>query len=342
MSKSTLYKILTHLLVWFIFGYLSYDYVKHWVVDNHFEKSNLMVIFYCFVYIAFIMLASYYNYFFLLPAYFIKSKFRLYSCYLIISYIITSYLICYVDYFFLLPSKPFWLFSFPHVLSRLPYLILFSLLGNWSALWEALLVKQKEEADWKREKAEAELKWLKAQINPHFLFNTLNNILSLVHFKSAKAAPMLVKLSEMMRYVFQEGTHEKNQIHKEIEYIKNYVELHTLKKSWMDKITLNIENESPNLLIEPLLLINFIENAFKHANLGQNDSWVNIKLKTCAQQIYFYIENTFDPAETKDNTHGIGLQNIKHRLNLGYEKKHKLSITEHYNIYRVELIIETD
>ena len=342
MGKSILYKLLTHLLVWLIYGYLSFDYIKHWVGDNHYQFTGLKIIFYCLVYILFIMGASYFNYFALLPKYFIKSRFWKYSVYLIISYIIASYLICWVDYFFLRPYKPAWLFSGPHLFSRLPYLILFSLLGNWSALWEALLLKQKEESDWKRDKAEAELKWLKAQINPHFLFNTLNNIVSLVHFKSDKAAIMLVKLSEIMRYVFQEGHHGKTTIGYETEYIKNYIDLHTLKKSWLDKIKLELNIDNPLLPVEPLLLINFIENAFKHANLGQIDSWVKIALKTRGNIIFFSISNTYNEEVTKDKTHGIGLENVGQRLAIAYENKHNLSISADGKIYKVDLKIETD
>jgi two-component system, LytTR family, sensor kinase len=201
--------------------------------------------------------------------------------------------------------------------------------------------KQRLEAELKKANAETELKWLKAQVNPHFLFNALNNIYSLAYVQSSETAPAVMKLSELMRYMLQDSNTEKITIEKEAAYLSNYMQLQMLKKRYAPKIHTDVQLNNPSLLIGPMLLINFVENAFKHSNLEDEKAWVKMKLHTNNNQMLFSIENTIAQIAVKDKTTGIGLENVKQRLQLLYPQRHQLTIEKNSGIHSVHLTINT-
>lgn len=198
---------------------------------------------------------------------------------------------------------------------------------------------QKRKSELKMEKQASELALLKSQINPHFLFNTLNNIYSLVYQKSDTAPSAVLKLSEIMRYTLYETNVDRVPLKDEIEYIKNYIELQSLRYQKKDVIRMNIECDGNEKYISPMLLIPFIENAFKHSDKGNGKPPINLDLLCSGEKILFSIENYYLREKTisKDKNGGIGLTNVKRRLDLIYCENYKLDINKSENKFSVKL-----
>lgn len=193
------------------------------------------------------------------------------------------------------------------------------------------------------ENLQTEMKFLKSQINPHFLFNALNNIYSLSVTRSEQAPNMILKLSGMLRYVLYESNGKKVPLGKEITYIENFIDFQLLKIEGEPQVRIDFERVDQNLQVEPMLFIPFIENSFKHSNIEDlENGWMNITLETIDSRILFKIKNSIpQKAYSKDRSGGIGLQNIRKRLELLYAGKHELIIHENENAFTVHLTIDT-
>lgn len=189
------------------------------------------------------------------------------------------------------------------------------------------------------QKNDAELRFLKSQINPHFIFNTLNNIYSLVYRKSDKALPAIDKLSQLMRYMTYETEHNNVELQKEINYIQDFIDLEKMRIAGEVQLELTIDIENPNLLIPPLLLLPFIENGFKHGLLTETEHPFTILITQKGNHLELYTQNKSNKYN-KDMTSGIGLTNIRKRLDLQFPTKHNLTITEEENIFTCQLTIE--
>ena len=191
----------------------------------------------------------------------------------------------------------------------------------------------------------SELNFLKSQINPHFLFNTLNNLYALSLKKSDQAPKTVLMLSEMMRYMLYECNVERVFLQKEINYIKNYLELEKIRLGGNFDIDFQVEGEALELTIAPLMFIPFIENSFKHGvnNLLSN-GFVHILLKIQNGEVSMRIANnkgtTLNNGSKEKQSGGIGLINIKRRLKLIYPEKHQLSFKETDGEYAVQLNIQ--
>ncbi len=199
--------------------------------------------------------------------------------------------------------------------------------------------KQKEEIE--KEKLASEISLLKSQVNPHFLFNTLNGIYSIANKESKKTADAIVKLSDLMRYMLYEADKELVNLTKEISYIKNYIDLQKLRLFDNVKIKFEINGDFEKEMIEPMLLIPFIENAFKHGIDNEKRCIIEINLKCERGRLEMKIANSIIKAgENIDKiSSGIGLKNVKERLNLLYPNEHSLSISEKNNIFTVNLFL---
>lgn len=186
---------------------------------------------------------------------------------------------------------------------------------------------------------ESELNFLKSQVNPHFLFNTLNNIYALCQVNSSKAGPMVGKISEMMRYMLYDCNSDKVLLKKEIEYLKNYIDLIHLKNPRKLNVEFNVSGGLNNQKIAPLLLINFIENSFKHGDVHRSSSgFVKIKIEIHELNMIFNLTNSFPEKQSEDlSQNGIGLDNTKQRLKLLYKDRHHLRIEKNKGIFEVEL-----
>lgn len=190
----------------------------------------------------------------------------------------------------------------------------------------------------KSEKTKAELALLKTQINPHFFFNTLNNLYGLTVEQSKDAPQVVLKLSEMMRYTIYEGKKEVVNLSQEIAYLNNYIELQKIRFHKNVVIEFNHKTDD-NYEISPLLFIVFLENAFKHGvdSLREN-AFIKMDLIAENDEIYFSIENNFDPKEVSAEK-GIGLENLERRLALSYPEKHDFSTVIEDGIYKSSLKI---
>lgn len=202
------------------------------------------------------------------------------------------------------------------------------------------LKKEELQKETETEKLNSELAFLKSQINPHFLFNTLNNLFSLAHSRSDKTANAIMKLSELMRYMLEDTTGKKVELYRELDYIKNYLELQRLRLDDSVKVELTMEGDFHNKSIEPLMLIPFIENAFKHGISYNENSFIRIELVSNDHQLLLKVENSIPTQQAeKDEVSGIGLKNVKKRLDLLYPGAHKLHIIQNESRYLVHLTI---
>ena len=196
--------------------------------------------------------------------------------------------------------------------------------------------KQKKEIE--NEKLATEVAFLKSQVHPHFLFNTLNNIYSLAYKKSDDAPAAILKLSQLMRYMLYESTAEKVFLTKEIEYLMNYIDLQKLRLAANIKIEVETKGDVENKIIAPMLLIPFVENAFKHGVSNVENSLISIRIEIVENSLHFEVRNPISRHKKtgKDDINGIGLSNVQRRLDLLYPENYKLEITDsdcEYKIY---------
>ncbi len=191
---------------------------------------------------------------------------------------------------------------------------------------------------------ESELNFLKSQLNPHFLFNSLNNVYALCQLNSQNAVPMVGKLSKMMRYMMYDCTSDRVPLSNEIDYLQNYIELNRLKTDKDLNVQVLIEGDPGNTKIVPLLLINFLENSFKHGDVHfDREGYIFIQICIKENEMTFLISNTFrDKIQSIGTKQGIGLENVKQRLNLLYPLRHHLKVTKNHAIFEVELKLELD
>jgi two-component system LytT family sensor kinase len=203
---------------------------------------------------------------------------------------------------------------------------------------------QRRLAEITKEKAESELKFLKSQINPHFLFNSINSVYFLIDKSNREARDSLHKFSEMLRYQLYECGGEKIEIEKEIRYLQDYVDLQRLRKDEKYKVEFHCSDQVGGFHIEPLLLIPFVVNSFKHISHFGNGKLneVNIEANRNNSEFFFSVTNTVDYSSKKntDPVGGIGLRNVKRRLELLYPDKHQLKITETDGWFTVDLMLK--
>ena len=200
----------------------------------------------------------------------------------------------------------------------------------------------REAATIKSEKLETEMKFLKSQINPHFLFNALNNIYSLAVLKSEKTPDNLLKLSGMLRYVLYDCKAEQVPLKMEIEYLRNFIDLSLLKDSRGLNVEASLEEQVPDVMVAPMLFVPFVENAFKHSRVEDLDmGWIKINLSADDSKIRFEVSNSLpDRGYTKDKSGGIGLENVRRRLELLYPKRHLLQIEQLEDRFEIKLVLD--
>ena len=184
-----------------------------------------------------------------------------------------------------------------------------------------------------------ELNLLKSQINPHFFFNTLNNLYGLAVEKSDKTEHVIHKLAEMMRFTIYDGRKDSVSIKDELNYLNNYVELNMLRYQNTVDIQIQKDIENENQRIPPLLFINLLENAFKHGAESIIDcAYIRYKLKTTSKKIEFEIENNFELTKPKKHA-GIGMENLRRRLDLLFPDRHEFTVEISESVYKTKVSI---
>ncbi len=193
------------------------------------------------------------------------------------------------------------------------------------------------------ERLKSELSFLRSQISPHFMFNVLNSIVSLSRRKPTMVEPVVIKLSELMRYMLYESDDMKVSLEKEIQYLNSYIDLQMIRFGDDIKISFDASDYAPQMHIEPMLIIPFVENAFKHGVGMILAPEIRIHLCCKANTLIFEVQNKINPqsTETKDHASGIGLTNVKRRLALLYPQMHQLHIEQDNDWYKVHLEITT-
>ncbi|MGJ8745186.1 sensor histidine kinase [Polaribacter sp.] len=329
--------IIVHILLWVFFLAIiaTQSYARFSTINNEFYILN-------FIFIA----VFYFNYLVLIPKFLLNKKIILY---VIISLGLIISVIFILENFLKLPLKP--TFEDQGFKNNLPnhreggmnlrppiLLLLFFALSTCIKLVAEWYKSEKERTIVASQKVTSELSFLKAQLNPHFLFNTLNSIYSLANKKSDDTTVAIVTLSELMRYMIYEANEEFISLEKEIDYIKNYISLQLLRLKDSSGVRINVHGNL-NYKIEPLLLISFIENAFKYGTdyKGKTDITIKISIINDELQLEVYNLSSLQNAINKDS--GIGLENIKNRLNLLYPNAHTLEINNTKKSFQVNLKI---
>ena len=203
---------------------------------------------------------------------------------------------------------------------------------------------EKKQKELMQEKVQMELNFLRSQINPHFLFNALNNIYSMVYMGDKNAADSVLTLSEMLRYVTYESKEERILLSGEISYLENFIEFQRF--SYENDVNVNFEKHvaSDGIYIAPMLLQPFVENAFKYSGVGlDEDAYIHIFLSATKESLDFRIENSVRKTVKKEKKSGIGVENVHKRLELSYPNKYRLDISsESEKVYELRLHIELD
>jgi two-component system LytT family sensor kinase len=219
--------------------------------------------------------------------------------------------------------------------------IVILLLSGFLKLAHSLFVSEKQKKLLENERLNAELNFLKLQINPHFLFNTLNSIYSQAHFKSEQTEHSILKFSRIMRYVLYDSAADKIPLTQDLEYISNYIDLQQLRLSKNITIQYDVTGPVNGLSIAPLLLITFIENAFKHGISYTAPSEIKISIAVTGNELSLTVGNAITQS-SRESTGGVGLINARRRLDVLYPGRHLLDVIENDHLYIVNLKIELD
>lgn len=333
-SKS--YTVLIHILVWVAFLLVPLIFIES---DTGRERFMLMGWFLQLLMAAYF----YYNFLYLIPRFLLQKKLWLYFLMLLLGLVAIGGL----NVVFALATSglvehhhpfSFWRTAF---FPFYPAVMAFALSSSVRITME-WFKNERQKKEMEAEKLSSELAFLKSQVNPHFLFNILNNICSLARKKSDETENAIIKLSQIMRYMLQDSKDEKVSLEKEVEYLQSYIELQRLRLPGEVKIDFSTVGRVELLSIEPLLLIPFVENAFKHGVSYQDSSEIKIRLVCHGQALSFSVENHIAKhrGSNQEQGSGIGLKNVMRRLELLYPGKHQLLIKDDGNEYIVELEIK--
>ena len=205
-------------------------------------------------------------------------------------------------------------------------------------LQEQTAILKLEQKQLHEEKLETELKLLKAQINPHFIFNALNNIYSLSYMQSEKAPESVLKLSEMLRYVFYDCSKDLVAIGSEIKYIENFAAFQQMKSDFEQNININVNLQNSLLEVAPMLLIPLIENAFKYSRIEEDENAVvDININQEKSTLKVNIKNSVPEQNKPLKGSGLGINNVKHRLEIIYPKAHTIEVKDYGSVFNVIL-----
>ncbi len=282
----------------------------------------------------------YLNYLVLIPLFLDKKRYGIYAIAIVIAIILYGFAkygvaLCFKQFLLMRVKEGDVSFGSYFAGTLFPSLI-FLFLSTALKFTVDWFLNERIQRDLENQRLTAELAFLKSQINPHFLFNSLNSIYSLAYQRSETTPEAILKLSEIMRYMLYECNDNKVSLVKEIQYLHNYIDLQKIRfgeKAFIDfKVEGNIENQQ----IVPLLLIAFIENAFKHGVANNPLAPIRLLIDVDEAHLHFYVHNK-KHTHNRDAMGGIGLNNVRRRLNLLYPGKYNLDIHDETDTYTVEL-----
>lgn len=234
--------------------------------------------------------------------------------------------------------------NLPAMITILIVIAIIAILNGGMGLLTRGFIRWYAELKWKEELSrknfEMELALIKSQISPHFLFNTLNNIDVLITKNAEKASLYLNKLSDIMRFMLYETKNEKIPLPNELAYIEKYIDLQKIRTANPNFVDFRVEGNAEQVQISPMILLPFIENAFKHADNKKNENIIKIQIAIDEAQLVFECINRYSVSELKQEFGGLGNELIKRRLELLYPEKHSLIINKNADIYSVKLTID--
>ncbi len=334
--------LLLHLSFWCV--YLSFFFYQ---VSSHqrgpeFNWEHVLTI--VSIQLTFAILIAYLNYFYFLPRFLSHKNVWLYLLEFGVSFAIVMFTRIHLQRYLLdgYTHREEYLYDPRFVIQVIAinlFIVIFVGLIRFAVDWFEFEAKQKAVEN---ERLIAELNFLKAQINPHFLFNTLNNLYSLAYTKSENTTEVIAKLSQMMRYMIYDSNHPFVPLNKEIEYMQNYISLERLRLNNEIPISFGIEGNTENVMITPLIFITFLENAFKHGiSNNQSGAWVTISIALNGRECTYEVKNSKIPSaqKNKEEKSGIGLQNVQRRLALSYPERYTLHVEDLPDSYFVQLKI---
>ena len=262
---------------------------------------------------------------------YLSSVLALIVTFIVLEGLLKSWRICdYTEHMAMHTSKSFF------------FIVFITAVSTGYGLVTHLVGEEKNRQDQQREHLQSELSFLRSQISPHFIFNILNSIVYLIRTKSEKAEPVTLHLSELMRYMLYESEDAQIPLEKELDYLKSYVELQRVRFEEDVDIHLQIDGTAGSQIIEPMLMIPFVENAFKHGVGTIEQPVIDIQVQFDGRELNFRVRNRIAPDTTgeKDSSSGIGLRNVRRRLELLHPKTHQLDIQEADGWFLVHLQLQ--
>ncbi len=335
--RSRWHRILVHVIFWII--YVSFFSALTWI---NAEQPYFVLWLRAWIFLPIDIIATYITLYFLIPRFVIPKKYLMFGLLFLILGFVVIFLNQAVSYYIYIPifmkdwpRKGFFYFSFWYNLVSTYAVVIFAAGLKIAKMW---LHEQKAKAQLEANHAKSEIALLKYQLNPHFIFNTLNNIDTLVHTNPDKASRCIMKLSEIMRYVTYESEEEKVPLAKEVEYLQSFIDLQQLRFG-KELIEFDVDIRNATRTIAPMLFIPLVENAIKHGDKQNGNPAVRVKL-FADYSIDFVVENHISAQPSpKDKVGGIGLRNLKRRLDLIYPGNHSFDLDITGNRYIAHLWI---
>lgn len=335
-------RLLWHLGFWLAF--LMY----HVLVIGSFEGNTYSEVFLDWFFdLPVEILTTYFVLYLLIPKFFMQKRVLLFSALLILTFVVAAFL--HRLYFFSVVNPLLHPYRINHFSFQAPE-VLKTVLGIYPVVALAAFIKvgkhwyekDKLSQQLEKEKMEAELKFLKAQIHPHFLFNTLNSLYALTLKKSDQASEVVLKLSYLLNYMLYEGSAPQVSLKKEIDLITTYIELEKIRYGESLRISYQVSGDVAGKFISPLIILPFVENSFKHGVSQQlQDKWIEVDIKITDNRLLLRVSNSKNRETAAGDTYsykeGIGLYNVKRRLELLYGKNQELSIHNEEDAFHIRL-----
>jgi len=330
--------VFLHLMFWCVYiSFIGYQ-VVFWQRERGYEWNRALT--FTSIQLIFTLSIVYLNYFFFLPRFLKHKNIRRYLIEFLVPFTVLIVARIYLQRYISGDSPRSEYYSsgifVVQVTAVTLFIAIFVGMLRFAVDWFELEAKKKEIEN---EKLIAELNFLKAQINPHFLFNTLNNLYYLAYSKSENTTEVIARLSQMMRYMIYDSNHPKVLLSKEIEYMQSYISLERMRLNNQIPIQFEVKGNIDNVWITPLIFITFLENAFKHGVSNNNaNATVNLSIHLNGKECVYTVENSKPPLKNgTGEKSGIGLQNVKRRLELSYPGQYKLTTEDKPEAYFVQL-----
>lgn len=316
------YKLAIHVAAWAFFG--------AWIFYIQFQRGlTLNKAIDSLVGLSFAMMIFYLNWYVLIPRFLARNRIILYLAVVLFTLTTVALIRSPLDFYVFREFNPGMevLYSTERILNYVLAGLIVVFISSALKVTGNYIRNERRNKELETQKLAAELNFLKSQVNPHFLFNTLNNIYSLAYKQSPETPDAIMKLSLLMRYMLYESNDTLVSLEKEVEHIHNFIDLQKLRLREHTSIRFNIEGEPAGKLIAPMLLMTLVENAFKHGLVSRNELGITFHLQIADDHLLFTTINN-SSSHKKREFGGIGLQNLKQRLNLLYQNRHELDLKE--------------